>query len=131
MPPTLSRSHALLPPFLPQALLFLSVAGLTRLALTLHTQVDLVPFRLWPGLFLRGLGFDLAVLAWLLAPMLLWAALWPERWRNSRWQGTARLVLFFVLAAVLLFGAPRRVDLLGRIQHPFQFHRRRLSGLHP
>jgi phosphoglycerol transferase MdoB-like AlkP superfamily enzyme len=36
---------------------------------------------------------------------LLWAALWPARWRNTRWRGPLRLVLFFVASFVLLFGA--------------------------
>jgi phosphoglycerol transferase MdoB-like AlkP superfamily enzyme len=94
-----------LPPFLPYALLFLAIASLTRLALTLDTGLDKTPLALWPGLFLRGVGFDLAVVAWLLAPMLLWAALWPLRWRNTRWQSGLRLAIFFLMAAVLLFGA--------------------------
>ena len=92
-------------PFLPYALLFLSIASLTRLALALQTGVDTAPLSLWPGVFLHGLTFDLSVMAWLLAPMLLWAALWPARWRNTRWQGGLRLALFFLMAAVLLFGA--------------------------
>jgi phosphoglycerol transferase MdoB-like AlkP superfamily enzyme len=93
------------PPFLPYAILFLAIASLTRLALTLQTGLDKTPLLLWPGLLLRGIGFDLAVLAWLLAPMLLWAALWPARWRNTRWQGGLRLAIFFLMAALLLFGA--------------------------
>lgn len=93
------------PPFLPHALLFLAIASLTRLVLTLHTGLEQTPLSFWPGLFLRGFGFDLAVLAWLLAPMLLWAALWPSRWRDTRWRSRLRLVIFFVLAAILLFGA--------------------------
>lgn len=92
-------------PFLPYAVLFLALAGLTRLALALHSGPDKAPLALWPGLFARGVGFDLAVLAWLLAPMLLWAALWPARWRNTRWQGGLRLAIFFLMAALLLFGA--------------------------
>lgn len=92
-------------PFLPYAVLFLAIASLTRLALALHTGLDKTPLSLWPGLFVRGVGFDLAVLAWLLAPMLLWAALWPARWRNTRWQGGVRLAGFCVLAAILLFVA--------------------------
>jgi phosphoglycerol transferase MdoB-like AlkP superfamily enzyme len=92
-------------PFLPYILLFLAIASLTRLGLTLHGGTGQTPLSLWPGLFLRGFGFDLAVLAWLLAPMLLWAALWPARWRNTRWQGGLRLVIFFSMAAILLFGA--------------------------
>lgn len=92
-------------PFLPYAVLFLAVASLTRLTLAWHTGLDKAPLSYWPGLFLRGFGFDLAVLAWLLAPMLLWAALWPVRWRDTRWQGGLRLVIFFVMTAMLLFGA--------------------------
>ncbi len=98
-------SRPALPFYLPYALLFLAIASLTRLALTLFTGLDKTPLSLWPGLFLRGFGFDLAVLAWLLAPMLLWAALWPTRWRDTRWQGGIRLAIFFLLAAILLFGA--------------------------
>jgi len=37
--------------------------------------------------------------------MLLWAALWPARWRNTRWQGRLRLASFFLMTAILLFGA--------------------------
>jgi phosphoglycerol transferase MdoB-like AlkP superfamily enzyme len=92
-------------PFLPYALLFLAIASLTRLALALQTGLDKTPLSLWPGLLLRGIGFDLAALAWVLAPMLLWAALWPARWRNTRWQGGLRLAIFFLMAAVLMFGA--------------------------
>ena len=92
-------------PFLPYALLFLAIASLTRLALALQTGLDKTPLSLWPSLLLRGIGFDLVVLAWLLAPMLLWAALWPVRWRNTRWQGGLRLAIFFLMAAILLFGA--------------------------
>jgi len=99
----LSRSAPL--PFLPYILLFLVIASLTRLGLALQTGLDKTPLTLWPGLLLRGVGFDLAVLAWLLVPMLLWAALWPTRWRNTRWQGGLRLAMFFLMAAVLLFGA--------------------------
>jgi len=101
----LSRAIWRVTPFLPYALLFLAIASLTRLALSLHAGIDAVPLSLWPGLFLRGFGFDLAVLAWLLAPMLLWTAVWPARWRNTRWQAVLRLVIFFLMAALLLFGA--------------------------
>jgi phosphoglycerol transferase MdoB-like AlkP superfamily enzyme len=92
-------------PFLPFALLFLGIASLTRLGLATYAGSSLVPFSLWPGLLLRGFGFDLAVLIWLLIPALLWAALWPARWRNTRWRGALRLVLFCIAGFVLLFGA--------------------------
>src|SRR5574340_1691311 len=99
----LSRFASL--PFLPYAVLFLAIASLTRLALALQTGPDKTPLPLWPGLFLRGLGFDLVALSWILAPMLLWAALWPTRWRDTRWRGVIRLAIFFMAAAVLIFGA--------------------------
>ena len=92
-------------PFIHLAILFLAIANLTRLVLTLQTGLDKAPLALWPGLFVRGLGFDLVVLSWILAPLLLWAALWPARWRNTRWQGGIRLIIFFVIAAILIFGA--------------------------
>ena len=92
-------------PFLPFSLLFLAVASLTRLGLAIHTGIDKVGLSLWPGLFLRGLAFDLAALAWLLAPALLWAAVWPVRWRRTRWQALLRLAIFALASAVLLFGA--------------------------
>lgn len=91
--------------FLPFGLLFLGVALLTRLGLALHTGVATVPLTLWPEMLLRGFGFDLAVLAWLAVPFLLWAALWPSRWRATRGQRFFRLALFALASFVLLFGA--------------------------
>ncbi|MHB1054160.1 MAG: LTA synthase family protein, partial [Thiobacillus sp.] len=92
-------------PFIHLALLFLTIASLTRLVLTLHAGLDNVPFTLWSGLFLRGLGFDFVALFWILAPMLMWAAIWPVRWRDTRWQGGLRLVIFFVFAVSFIFVA--------------------------
>ncbi len=89
----------------PFSILFLAIATLTRLALTLATGPATVPPGLWPGVFLRGLGFDLAVLACLLAPLLLRDAVWPVRWRATRWRAPLRLTLFFLATAVFLFGA--------------------------
>ncbi|MDP2265252.1 MAG: LTA synthase family protein [Thiobacillus sp.] len=92
-------------PFLPLVLLFLTIASLTRLVLTLHAGLDKVPLTLWPGLFLHGLGFDFVALFWILAPMLMWAAIWPVRWRDTRWQGGLRLVIFFAFAVSFIFVA--------------------------
>lgn len=92
-------------PFLPFGLLFLGLAFLTRLGLALYTGWSTIPLDLWPGMLLRGFGFDLVVLVWLLAPALLWSALWPKRWRATRIRGPVRLVLFFLAGFVLLFGA--------------------------
>ena len=91
--------------YLPFALLFLAIAGLTRLALTIAVGPATVSLGQWPPLLLRGFGFDLAVLAWLLAPLLLRDAVWPARWRLVKWQRPMRLALFFLAAALFLFGA--------------------------
>jgi phosphoglycerol transferase MdoB-like AlkP superfamily enzyme len=91
--------------YLPFALLFLAIAGLTRMVLTIAVGSTTVSLGLWPQLFLRGFGFDLAVLAWLLAPLLLRDALWPARWRLVKWKQPMRLALFFLAAAIFLFGA--------------------------
>lgn len=91
--------------YLPFSLLFLAVAGLTRLGLTLYVGPAAVSPVLWPQIFLRGLGFDLAVLVCLLAPLMLRDAFWPRRWRVKQWKRPLRLFWFFVAAAIFLFGA--------------------------
>ncbi len=90
-------------PFIHHAALFMGLAWLTRLGLLGMSGLSSVPASLWPGLFLRGLVFDLLVLAWLLAPSLAWAALVPARWRHTRWSPWLRPALFWLNACVLLF----------------------------
>ena len=107
--------------FLPYVLLFLAITTATRAVLALHAGVDQVPLTLWPGLFARGFGFDLAVLAWLLAPMLVWAAVAPARWRNTRWRAGLRLTAFFLMAALLLFGALAEWVFWGEFEARFNF----------
>ena len=84
---------------------FLLIASLTRLALALYTGTAALPVHDWPGAFLRGIGFDLATLAWLVVPVLLLRAALPSRfqgWRSFAWL---RLPAFFGLMFLLLFGA--------------------------
>ncbi len=90
-------------PFFHHAALFMGLALLTRLLLLGLSDFSSVPAGLWPGLFLRGLLFDLLVLAWLLAPALAWAALVPARWRSTRAARWLRPALFWLNACVLLF----------------------------
>ncbi len=85
------------------AVLFLVLASLTRLLLLLSTGLEAVPLSLWPGLFARGLVFDVLVLPWLLAPALIAQALMPVVRRSARWSAALRLVLFWSLACVLIF----------------------------
>ena len=85
----------------PAALLFLALASLTRISLLFWTGAAAVPPAIWTELLLRGLGFDLAVLAWLQAPGWLGTALWPARWHLR--QTWSRLLGFFLFAFALLF----------------------------
>lgn len=85
--------------------IFLCIAFLTRLGLTFYAGKSLVPPGLWPGLFLRGFGFDLAVLAWILAPLLLLEAFRRERATLTAWRRYIRYAAFFSATAVLLFTA--------------------------
>lgn len=97
MPPSLTA-------FLPYGLLFLILSTLTRIGLALFVGIHDLPPALWPGMLLRGIGFDLVVLLWLLSPALMWAALMPKRWRHTRLRMPLRLLLFFLASFVLLFG---------------------------
>jgi phosphoglycerol transferase MdoB-like AlkP superfamily enzyme len=90
-------------PFVHFSLLLLGVASLTRFGLTLYTGSDTVPAALWFGIFVRGLAFDLTVLAWALAPAFLWAALTPARLRSTPWRHPLRLGLFFLATCLMLF----------------------------
>lgn len=87
------------------ALLALGSWLLLRVALWLTVGPAQMTAGQSAGAFARGLWFDLATLAYLLAPWLLLSAVLPNRWRGQRWSaalywGLATLVLF-----TLLFGA--------------------------
>lgn len=85
--------------------LMVLISSATRLLLTTYTGLDAVPLALWPGIFARGLWFDLVVAACLLAPVLLYEALMPNRWRASRIHLGLRLLWLWFSLALLLFGA--------------------------
>lgn len=90
-------------PFFHHALVFLVLASLTRMGLLAMSGWSSVPASLWPGLFLRGLLADLLVLAWLLAPALLWTALAPAPLRGTRLGRWLKPVWFWLVASALLF----------------------------
>ena len=92
---------------LPISLLFflLVLYALLRVVLLIYTGIDLVPVSSWPLVLLKGLWFDLVVAVTLVAPVLLYAALLPDRWRSSAWHQKLRNVWLFVSIFVLLFGA--------------------------
>ncbi len=87
----------------------LLIATLTRLGLTLYTQQtvggEVVPAALWPEIFAKGLWFDVAVTSVLLAPVCLYEALLPTKWRMARWHHALRFTWLWLAIALLLFGA--------------------------
>ena len=111
-----------------RALPFLLVASL--LTVTIWTLLRLL---LWgiagpadigaatPHVFVRGLWFDLAVLAWLVAPLLVLSALLPARLRASRFMARLRWGALWLMAALLLFGAVSEVVFWEEFSTRFNF----------
>jgi phosphoglycerol transferase MdoB-like AlkP superfamily enzyme len=87
------------------ALVLVTIFTLTRLGLAIFAGFDMVPVGLWPGIFGKGLWFDVAVVAFFLAPVCLYEALLPNRWRASRLHGVFRLLWLWFSIGLLLFGA--------------------------
>jgi phosphoglycerol transferase MdoB-like AlkP superfamily enzyme len=87
------------------AAVLLSIYALTRIALLADTGAALVPWQVWPSVFATGLWFDLAVCATLLAPVLIYEAILPNRWRASRVHLVARALWLWWSIGLLLFGA--------------------------
>jgi phosphoglycerol transferase MdoB-like AlkP superfamily enzyme len=87
------------------ALVVLAIFALTRLGLTLWTGLDAAPLAEWPAILAKGLWFDLAVLAALVAPVWLYEALLPERVRASRLHHGLRVAWFALAVFALLFVA--------------------------
>jgi len=86
-------------------LVVLAIFALTRLALALMAGLDAAPPGQWPAIFAKGLWFDFAVLAALLAPVWIYEALLPARWRSGAAHRALRLVWFALAVFVLLIVA--------------------------
>jgi len=86
---------------------FLAISTLTRAALLMRTGAAQVPLALWPGIFALGLWFDLAVLAWLACPVLLWSLFRrrPATQSPTDLRMAWQLVLCWLAVSMLLFGA--------------------------
>jgi hypothetical protein len=104
-PPRLFLAKPVLAPLLLVSIAFLLIASLTRLGLALATGLDALPVQYWPGALLLGVGFDLATLAWLLVPLLVFRALTPNALLARRGYAWFRIATFFCLLFLLLFGA--------------------------
>ncbi len=86
------------------ALILVLNAGL-RLALLAYTGVAQVPLSSWPLVMAKGMWFDLVVASALLAPVLVYEALLPNRWRAARPHRWLRACWLFVSVSLLSFGA--------------------------
>jgi phosphoglycerol transferase MdoB-like AlkP superfamily enzyme len=87
------------------ALLMLGCFSATRIGLGLYAGLDLVELSLWPGILIKGLYFDLAVIAVLISFICLYEAVLPNRWRSSKWHGVLRMVWLWGSVSLMLFGA--------------------------
>lgn len=101
--------------------LLLAIYTVTRIALAVYTGFDSAPLSLWPGIFVKGLWFDIAVVSVLLAAVFLYEAILPNSWRNSRIHLVLRLVWLWASAALLLFGAVAEVTFWMEFSTRFNF----------
>lgn len=101
--PTSVLGTARLPLFI--GLLWIGVFTVLRLGLLLFVGPSLVPPSLWAGIFLKGLMFDLAVVAITTVPVFLYEALLPNRWRQQAWHRGLRWAWVWFSVLVMLFGA--------------------------
>ncbi|MBK6394409.1 MAG: sulfatase-like hydrolase/transferase [Betaproteobacteria bacterium] len=97
------RTRRLLDVPLVYALATLAIFSATRLGLALWTGTSAVPLSEWLTVFAKGLWFDLVVLAALLAPVWLYEAALPDRWRTTRTHHALRFAWFLLAVFVLLF----------------------------
>ncbi|MDO8413487.1 MAG: sulfatase-like hydrolase/transferase [Gallionellaceae bacterium] len=110
-------------PFFPLLILLiiLSIFNVTRLSLAVYAGLDLVELSLWPGIAIKGLWFDGAVIAVLIAAVCLYEAALPNRWRASRWHGVLRLIWLWGAIALLLFGAVAEITFWIEFSTRFNF----------
>jgi phosphoglycerol transferase MdoB-like AlkP superfamily enzyme len=83
------------------AAILVVISTATRLALALRPEVALQGFGDWSRVFAYGLGFDLMAACYLLAPMVLWLALVPDRLARS----LPHRVLAMLAVTATVFGA--------------------------
>lgn len=102
-------------------LVLLGIYTATRIALALYAGTDAAPLSLWPGIFSKGLWFDIAVASVLLAPVFLYEALLPNRWRASRLHRALRFFWMWLSVSLLLFGAVAEITFWMEFSTRFNF----------
>ena len=83
----------------------LGVWLLLRLVLSYQVGFSQLEFSEVSGVILKGLWFDVAALAYLIVPWLLFSALMPNALSSKLWVNKARWVMAFLVLFGLIFGA--------------------------
>ena len=86
------------------AIIWLTAFTCLRIGLLITLDAGQVGIDLWPYVLTKGLLFDLATLAFLVAPVCLYEAVLPNRWRTSFLHKTLRLKWLWFSVFVMLFG---------------------------
>jgi phosphoglycerol transferase MdoB-like AlkP superfamily enzyme len=118
-----ARSSVLAPARLPWLVMWVWVAVFTalRLGLALLVGTSAVPLALWPGIFFKGLMFDLAVAALAVAPIFVYEAFLPVRWRSLGWHRLVRTAWFWFSLMVMLVAAASEVTFWVEFSTRFNF----------
>lgn len=118
-----SRSSLLAAARLPLLVMLVWVVVFTalRLGLALFVGTAAVPVALWPGIFLKGLMFDLAVLALAVVPVLIYEAVLPNSWRRQGWHRLVRTVWFWFSLMVMLVAAASEITFWIEFSTRFNF----------
>jgi len=87
------------------AIMALAVWMLLRVVLSLQVGFSQLAFGEILGVFLKGLWFDVAALAYLIVPWLLFSILMPDRFRAKPWVNKMRWTVAFLVTFGLVFGA--------------------------
>ncbi|MBS1785992.1 MAG: LTA synthase family protein [Acidobacteria bacterium] len=103
------------------AILAIALWTLSRLVLFGMTGPSQAGWGSLPFVMAKGLWFDLATAAWLIAPFLLLHALVPNRWRASRAWGAFRVLALWACLAFLLFVAVAEVTFWIEFSTRFNF----------
>jgi phosphoglycerol transferase MdoB-like AlkP superfamily enzyme len=101
--------------------LLLAIYTVTRAYLLYFTGIESAPVSLWPGIFARGIWFDLVIVSVLLSAVFLYEAILPNRWRHSRLHLMLRLFWLWLVVSLLLFGAVAEVTFWMEFSTRFNF----------
>ena len=103
------------------AVIWLAAFTCLRIGLLVTLDAGQVGIDLWPYVLTKGLLFDLATLAFLVAPVCLYEAVLPNRWRTSLWHRTLRLKWLWFSVFVMLFGIGAEVTFWLEFSTRFNF----------